>query len=418
MAKLIQAHGNWVMGPDRFWDREFEVSSLIEYLDEGANILLVAQRRIGKTSLMKEVSRRIKKEFICLHIDSQTSFKAEDFVVELSAATHSFHSLWVKTKDVFSNVFDKAAAAIDSLQIEELKIKIRDGLVGANWEIKSNRLLDILSNAEKPVVVFMDEVPILVNRILKDDDYKITNQRIKATDKFMSWLRSNSIKYQGQIRFVLTGSIGLEPILRQAGLSATINTFKPFALNPWDEDTAIGCLEALSNQYRVSFKKGAYEHIVEKLGCCVPHHVQMFFSHIYEFCKQQNHMTCTNEIVDQVYETRMLSTKGHAELSTFEERLKIMVGEEILPFALDLLTEAAVTGHLSTEGADTYRAEYELKGQKGLEVLRTVLEILQHDGYLKEDSGKFVFVSKLLRDWWQARHKFGFVPANKRRISS
>ena len=48
----------------------------------------------------------------------------------------------------------------------------------------------------------------------------------------------------------------------------------------------------------------------------------------------------------------MLSSKGHAELSTFEERLKLMVGEEILPFAIDLLTEAAVVGHLSAEAAN------------------------------------------------------------------
>ena len=75
-------HG--VVGKDRFWNRKFEIASFIEYLSEGANILLVAQRRIGKTSLMKEVARRIAKDFICLDLDLQNSFKAEDFVVEKS----------------------------------------------------------------------------------------------------------------------------------------------------------------------------------------------------------------------------------------------------------------------------------------------------------------------------------------------
>ncbi|MCG8605334.1 ATP-binding protein, partial [bacterium] len=312
MAKLKQAHGNWVVGPDKFWDREFEISSLIEYLNEGANILLVAQRRIGKTSLMREVSRRIGNNFVCLHLDLQNCFKAEDFVVELSTATHRFQSLWEKTKSVFGNVFDKTAERIDSLQIEELKIKIRDGLVDANWEIKANRLFEILSNVEKPVVVFMDEIPILVNRILKDDDYRISKERVQAGDKFMSWLRSNSIKYQNKIRFVFAGSIGLEPILRQGGLTATINTFKPFELKPWNEETAIGCLKALSNQYSVSFEEDVYEHIIRKLACCIPHHVQMFFSHIYEFCKQHGGITCSKNVVDEVYKTRMLSSKGHA----------------------------------------------------------------------------------------------------------
>ena len=55
--RLKQAHGNWVEG-DRFWDRESDIELLIGKLDEGAHILLMAQRRMGKTSLMKEMKRQ------------------------------------------------------------------------------------------------------------------------------------------------------------------------------------------------------------------------------------------------------------------------------------------------------------------------------------------------------------------------
>jgi hypothetical protein len=128
----------------------------------------------------------------------------------------------------------------------------------------------------------MDEVPILVSRVLKGAEYQMTPERIAATDQLMSWLRDNSLRYQGKIRFVLTGSIGFEPILRQARLSATINNFKPFVLEPWDAATAIGCLQALADNYGVVFQEGALERVTEHLASCIPHHVQMFFSHIYE----------------------------------------------------------------------------------------------------------------------------------------
>ena len=65
MKQLKQAHGNWVSGPGRFWNRKIEVSNMIEYLKEEAHLLLIAQRRIGKTSLMKEVARKIESDFIC-----------------------------------------------------------------------------------------------------------------------------------------------------------------------------------------------------------------------------------------------------------------------------------------------------------------------------------------------------------------
>lgn len=44
MAKLIQAHGNWVSGEDRFWNRTSETALFIQYLREGASMYLVAQR--------------------------------------------------------------------------------------------------------------------------------------------------------------------------------------------------------------------------------------------------------------------------------------------------------------------------------------------------------------------------------------
>ncbi len=414
MAKLTQAHGNWVEGEDRFWDREHEIDLFIESLDEGANVHLVAQRRIGKTSLMREVGRRIEERYLCLHVDLQKAQTAEDLIVELSKATHPHKSLWLKTREVFSNIFGKAAGSIESLQIDEISVKIRDGLVGGNWPAKGNRLLDVLAASDQPVVVFMDEVPILVNRMLKGADFQMTPERVAATDELMSWLRENSIRHRGKIRFVVTGSIGFEPILRQAKLSATINHFKPFDLQPWDAETAIGCLEALANQYRVDFQEGACERITERLAACIPHHVQMYFSHLYEMCRKREDMACTVEDVDEVYEARMLSTKGHAELSTFEERLGMMVGVAMLPFVLDLLTEAAVVGHLSPLVVAGYRKEHGLAGREGTAKTREVLDILEHDGYLRQTAQGYVFISHLLRDWWKRRFGFGFIPAAKR----
>jgi hypothetical protein len=126
-------------------------------------------------------------------------------------------------------------------------------------------------------------------------------------------------------------------------------------------------------------------------------------------------MTCTVEDVDQVYEEHMLSTKGHAELSTFEERLEMMVGNDLLPFVLDLLTEAAVANGLTHDAIDVHREEHELSGREGTEKTREVLQILEHDGYLRRESEQYVFISHLLRDWWKRRFGgFGFTPASDR----
>jgi hypothetical protein len=417
MAKLIPAHGNWVAGEDRFWNRQDEIALFIRYLDEGASMYLVAQRRIGKTSLMREASRRIDDRYICLHVDLQSANSPLDFVAALSAATHPHKKLFAKVKEVFSNAAGLAADAIDTLQIHEIQLKIREGLLQGNWESKGSQLLAGLAASEKPVVIFMDEVPVMVNRILKGTDYETpqpTPERVAATDAFMSWLRAQSIQHHGRIRFVVTGSIGFEPILRQAGLSATINNFRAFHLDPWGPETAIGCLRALAEGQGVRFLDGAPERAVERLGSCIPHHVQMYFGHIHEMCTRRKDFTCSADDVDSVYEERMLSVRGHAELSTFEERLTMMVGGATLPFVLDLLTEAAVVGRLTPEAIRVIQGEFGLVGRAAADETRNVIGILEHDGYLALTADGYAFESKLLRDWWKRRFGVGYTPALER----
>lgn len=412
--KLKLGHGNWVVG-DQFWDREREITRFTQLLDDGAHILLVAPRRIGKTSLMRELARHLNGRYICLQVDLQGSQLAADAVVELSVATRDYKNIWEKTLDMFRNVLSRVEENIESLQISELTLKLRGGLTSGDWRAKGDRLLEYLACSEPPVIIFFDEIAILVNRMLKGSEYKITPGRIQNVDSFMSWLRENSIRHKGKLRIVLTGSIGIEPILRQAGLSATLNTFVSFDLPPWDSDTAVGCIKALANQYGIKLQDGVGERMVEKLGCCIPHHIQIFFDNIYKESRFKNQTEVTTDFVDEVYKTEMLGVRGHAELSHLEERLKMVLGTELFPLALELLTETAVMGRLTSDTAIYLCQLYPIENQTSEEVLRQILEIFEHDGYLKKAGQEFRFVSNWLQDWWKAHFRFTYIPVSARR---
>ncbi len=194
MKKLKQAFGNWVEG-DRFWDREMDTELFISKIDEGAHILLVAQRRMGKTSLMKEVKRLLNDRYTCLFVDLQKASTAEDAIVELSLALKSHNKLWGKIKELFSNALNKIVETVEELNIGEIGIKLRAGLTSGNWGEKGDALFAILSGSERPVLLLIDEVPLMVNRILKGDDFKITAERKTKADEFMSWLRKNSLEH-------------------------------------------------------------------------------------------------------------------------------------------------------------------------------------------------------------------------------
>jgi hypothetical protein len=413
--KLIQANGNVVEG-DRFWDREADIELLTSRLDEGAHILLVAQRRMGKTSLMKEIKRRQAGRYTCLFIDLQKASTAEDAIVEISLALKPHKTLWIKTKDLFANAIGKIINGIEEVNLGEIGIKLRAGLTSGNWSEKGDALFAILAESELPVLLLVDEVPLMINRMLKGDDFKITHERKAKVDEFMSWLRKNSLTHQGKIRIVLSGSIGFEPILRQAGLSATINNFLPFDLKPWDHKTAMGCLQALSNEYGVHFKDQAEAAMVTRLGCCIPHHVQMFFSHVHDRCKRRGRMEFYPDEVSEIYENEMLGIRGHVELTHYEDRLKLVIGPELYPLALEILTETATTGSLTREALVALLKGYEFAERNVREASEEIMRVLEHDGYIKSGKDGYVFESHLLKDWWGKRYGYFYVPVLERGI--
>jgi uncharacterized protein len=405
---LKRATGNWVVG-DQFWDREVEVDLFLERLQEGAHLLLTAPRRIGKTSLLKESARRLQGRFICLFVDLQKAEGPADAVVELSLAAHSYRPVWDRFASVFQNVLKDT---VETVKIKDLSVVLRGGLTGANWQSKGDDLFQILAEQDQPVAVFLDEVAILVNRILRGNDYVITSQRRQEVDAFLSWLRANTIRHQGKIRLVVTGSIGLEPLVRQAGLSATLNTFTPFHLGPWTRDVAGGCLRALANGYELNLHEDAIEEMLDRLGVYVPHHVQMFFDYVYQDARIAGVREVSRALVNEVYQRSMLGIRGHVELSHMEERLKMVLGPKLDLLALDLLTEAAVAGHLTADSARILALDH--CGDEWNAPLRDVLSILEHDGYLRSREGVYSFVSALLKDWWTARFRFAFIPAAER----
>ena len=336
--------------------------------------------------------------------------------MELSKATHPYKPLWDKTKGIFKNILDGITDNIESLGIDDLAVTLRSGLTAGDWKNKGDQLFSTLAETDKPVIIFIDELPILINRLLKGKEYQITPERRNHTDLFMSWIRDNSIRHKGKIRIVITGSIGIEPALKQADLSASLNTFTPFVLPAWSAETAEGCLIALANQYELNVQPEAIALIIEKLGYLIPHHIQLFFDNVYMECKRRSDMEITADRVDEVYRTKMLSIQGHAELSHMEERLKMAFGLELYPIALEILTEAVVRGYLDGESALAICRGYEISGNDPNKILREVLEILQHDGYLTQDADGFVFISRLLKDWWKARFAFGYTPVLERSV--
>lgn len=406
---LKQGLGNWVDG-DRFFDREHEMALFSAYIQERVSMLLVAPRRIGKTSFMREAGRQLGNDIIALHVDLQKAVSSEEAIVELGLACRPYTPIWTKALGAFGDLLAK----IESIKVSELSVSLRGSLNADNWRQKGDELIAVLAsaaeNAGKPVVIFMDEVPILVNRLIRQPGLDAAGRRLIA-DSFMSWLRDNALRHRNQVVFVVTGSIGLEPVLQSVGLSGTLNAFHAFELPPWKDEIAKACLLALAEERRLPLSAIVAAHMVARLGCSIPHHVQMYFDHVRtSYILEDARGEVTAAFADAIYDKKMTGLRGHAELMHMEERLRMVLNDVLFDFALHLLTETAVAGRLTANASAAITVA--LNAQRS--DLLVVLGILQHDGYLQKDGDDFVYVSNLVRDWWRNRFGHGYAPHTQR----
>ncbi len=215
--------------------------------------------------------------------------------------------------------------------------------------------------------------------------------------------------------------MSLEPILRQAGLSAQANIYSAFDLKPWDEKTAVACLGELAETYDLDLPLDVRRDMCHRLRCQIPHHVQQFFDHLHVYLSRAGRPMATLDDVEHVYTDEMLSVRGQAALEHYEGRLRDVLGTRGYGIALELLTEAAVGGALHAGAVERYRVwhaasvpDMDDDTETSFVMVENILSLLEHDGYLEYRDDAYRFVSGLLEDWWRARHGRHFLPIERR----
>jgi hypothetical protein len=95
----------------------------------------------------------------------------------------------------------------------------------------------------------------------------------------------------------------------------------------------------------------------------------------------------------------------------------MVLGPARFEYALELLTELAITRRLTQRQVAILAEGYDFSGRPKTDVAREVLAILEHDLYIVPNAnGGYSPVSKYVTDWWRARFEFGYIPAEKRRV--
>ena len=285
--------GRWVSGDD-FFDREPELRVLESHVRNRNHILLTGQRRMGKTSIARELGRRLQaKGWIFLFADVEGSTCAEDAIAAIAKETYPIRSI---ASRLFGGLKELVTENIEEIGAHSFRAKIRAGLHAGNWRQLGEKLLQHCADQDAPVLLVIDELPIFLKRMLHDDG------DAKRVDEFLSWLRGamQSLGDEGPV-FIVSGSIGLQPLVHRLGIPDRINHFYPIRLQPWDRTTSVECFKRLAAAEGLQAEEGVADAVYDTLGLGIPHHVQSFFAQIRDFATLRGARAVTVEDVQRVY---------------------------------------------------------------------------------------------------------------------
>ncbi|MYK58807.1 MAG: ATP-binding protein, partial [Rhodospirillaceae bacterium] len=105
---------NWVDG-ENFFDRHDDLDALEERVRDGTHTFLTAQRRMGKTSLVRELQRRLAEtgEFETVFVDLEAAADPADAIAEIGVRNKSVRGAWDRIKATFANVLKDAGGRVE-----------------------------------------------------------------------------------------------------------------------------------------------------------------------------------------------------------------------------------------------------------------------------------------------------------------
>ena len=398
--------GRWVSGDD-FFDRKSELQLLESRVRDGNHVLLTGQRRMGKTSIIRELGRRLQNQgWTPIFIDVEDASCPEDVIAHLAEAVHPFRSISSRFAATMGRWLDEN---VEEISASEFRVKIRAGLSGS-WPRHGTDLIRHCAEHDGKVLLVIDELPIFLMRMLRDDDGA---QRV---DEFLSWLRGVFQGFEGRSPvLVVSGSIGLAPLVQRLGIPDRINYLHAIRLGPWDREVSVKCFQLLADSNHLTIDERVPGAVYDALGVGIPHHIQCYFAQLKDFAVMRNLDCVTLEHVDEVYKNELLGPSGQSHLAHYETRLKNALDPDAYRIALEILTEAATQGAFTSRASRCLKRLYSPLIAEAPRHIVESLDVLVHDGYLEvgNDYGhRFRF--RLLKDWWSARFRDHYTPLESR----
>ncbi|MEA2075478.1 MAG: ATP-binding protein [Euryarchaeota archaeon] len=380
-----------------FFDREDEVKAVVKSLRKD-NILLVAPRRYGKTSVMREVERKLtERGYLCLYLDVMHVHSPKDFVFWLAIAAfdtspeargsflENMKSSFVRLGERLQEV-EVSTSGFKATFVEDVKEEISED----NWSSKGRDIFNAIKHLSEKncICIIVDELSECINNVKKRDE--------ETAREFLQWLRSTRQTMFEDLKFIVGGSVSFTGIVRNFRSLAWINDLKPINISGFSEEVALKFIKKAFKDSGWEYEEEIGLKILECVGePYIPYFISIFLSMIFE-----DERWLSEKDIEELYNSKLLGAHGRGYFDYYKQRLGIYYGGVLARAAEDILREACLAeqGYQKALAFDLFRRATGIEDE---EKFMNLLYDLENDFYITFDGEHIRFQSKVLRDWWR-----------------
>jgi AAA+ ATPase superfamily predicted ATPase len=375
--------------------RDVVIAELWERL-AGQSVLLTAERRMGKTTVVKQMVKESDPMVYSIYRDLEKVVSPAEFVSNILTDISGYQkgTKWIE------GLFGKFTKSFAGWQFGNI-IKIPETSTDRWKEILENAIEYLMSHPlsvddwedgqkGKQMIFFWDELPMMLDNFLKRENGALVAMEVLDT------LRALRQTYP-QLRMVYTGSIGLHHVvnkLKDAGYNnAPTNDMYTCDLQPLELDDAIELAEQLlEGENLATTDRAAVAKEISQQVDRFPFYIQ----HTILKLKSLRQQISPNLVQEQI--DKALCEPNPWDMNHYQDRIKTYYRDGSDRIALAILdTLAMATSKLSLEEIRDRNLPIQ-----DIEVLRTVLRLLRQDGYLIMNVDKtYSFRYGLIQRYWQ-----------------
>jgi hypothetical protein len=366
-----------------FFDRPYIIEGLWDRLNSKHNILMVAQRRIGKTSVLFRLLDKPQENIRVIYEITESVDEINDFFWRIYKKVYETLSSTDKFKTLLGNYLKEHS--ISHVGKDGAKLEYKKG----DYHKFLVKLLTAISRDKVRLIILIDEFAQTVENISN----KVNEHEAKKFLDLNRELRQNPDTNQN-VTFIYAGSIGLENVVGKINHTKGINDLHNYSIPAFTRTEALGLIDKISagSTYEIPFE--VKEYIISRIDFLSPFYIQLIIDEMDQICVRNNVPKALTETVDEAINEAI---KNRNHFLNWEERLRRALNGSSLKFAGELLDRLSSLDYINSVDIVNFAVKHGI-----LEEYKGILNMLKHDGYINNDAepAKYRFNSPILKLWW------------------